>query len=152
MRCWLGPAAAALLLGCPSTPAPPREAHATNLRVPLPDGWRAQSSQGALLVGPPGSPVLQLESLSRDLPALEQLTAPLKRERVVVLSKESTDDLRVVRYRLGDGEEAFLAVHRLGARTVWCATLKGAKGEALGQALAVCKGLGAHDGGADEGG
>jgi len=141
-------AAALLLPGCPASPVAPREVHA-NLRVPLPDGWRAQGSQGALLVGPPGSPVLQLESLGRELPGLEQLTTPLKREKVTVLAKESSDDFRAVRYRLAEGEEAFLAVHRLPGRTVWCASLKGARADELPQALQVCRGLGAADGGAE---
>lgn len=137
-----------LLAACPATPVPPREVHA-NLRVPLPDGWHAQASQGALLVGPPGSPVAQLESLPRELPALEQLTAPLRRERVNVLSKESTDDFRAVRYRLAASEEAFLAVRRLPGRTVWCASLKGARVDEVAQALQVCRALGTADGGAE---
>lgn len=141
-------ALAPLLAACPASPVAPREAHA-NLRVPLPDGWHAQGSQGTLLVGPPGSPVAQLESLGRDLPALDQLLPPLRREKVTVLYKESTDDFRAVRYRLAVGEEAFLAVRRLPGRTVWCASLKGARPEEVLQALQVCRGLGAADGGAE---
>jgi hypothetical protein len=137
--------AAGLLAACPANPTAPREPRA-NLRVPLPDGWHAQGSQGALLVGPPGAPVLQLESLTRELPALEQLTAPLRREKVAVLSKESSDDFRAVRYRLLEGGEAFLAVHRLAGRTVWCATLAGVKSDEVAQALQICRSLGADAG------
>jgi hypothetical protein len=137
--------AVVLLLGCPASPVAPREVR-TNLRVPLPDGWRAQGSQGALLVGPPGAPVAQLESLTRELPALEHLITPLKREKVTVLSKESDEDFRAVRYRLAEGGEAFLAVHRLAGRTVWCASLNGARADDVTQALQLCRGLGADAG------
>jgi hypothetical protein len=137
--------AAVALLGCPAEPPPPAQTR-FNLRVPLPEGWRAQGgAAGALLVGPAGVPVLQLESLARELPSLAQLTAPLAREKVDLISKESTDDFRAVRYHLGDGE-AFLGVHRLGGRTVWCASLKGAGPEEVAQAWQVCRGLGADAG------
>jgi hypothetical protein len=86
--------------------------------------------------------VLQLESLARELPSLAQLVAPLRREKVVVLAQESDQDFRAVRYRLPEGDEAFLGVHRLAVRTVWCSTLRGARPEAVAQALQVCRGLG----------
>ncbi len=99
--------------------------------------------------------MLQLESMSSSLPALEQLIAPLEREKVHIVSKESNDSFIGVRYRFVESnDEGFLGVRRGrggdrhdggSARTVWCSTMKGAKPDEVEAAMKVCEGVSEPD-------
>lgn len=110
--------------------------------MPLPEGWRASSSTGVLQAGPTGRVVLQLESRNMPLPAIEQLTGPLEREKVVFVAKESTDSFVGVKYRFVDSaNEGFLGVQRTPGRTVWCATTKGANPDEVEASMKVCRGV-----------
>lgn len=141
-------AALALLASCecarPATsppvasPEPP-----SRLRVPRPEGWAATpAAGGGLQVGPQGRVVLQLESSERALPTLEALAAAVGAEEVEVLQKESNESFVGVRYSMavaGVRQEAFLGVRRVGAVTIWCSTVGGARVEEVEQAMTVCR-------------
>lgn len=141
-------AAFALLAGCEcagpakptpvATPEPP-----SRLRVPRPEGWTATpASSGALQVGPQGRVVLQLESSERALPSVDALTAAVVAEEAEILQKESNESFVGVRYSIvvaGVKQEAFVGVRRVGAVTIWCATVGGARVEEVEQAMTVCR-------------
>lgn len=140
MRAWLL-AALALAPGCECSKAP--EPASSHLRVPKPDGWTYGSEPSSVLqVGPPGRPVVQLERESRPLPGLDALVAAVTAEGVEVIEKESNEGFVGVRYSIaarGARQEAFLGVRQAGALTVWCATLAGARGDEVEQAMAICR-------------
>lgn len=114
------------------------------LRVPLPDGWLATPHGALLEAGPAGRPAVTLESRDAPLPALDALLAALAAEGTQVLEKESTETFVGARYLAGgDGgaPEAFVAVKRVGARTVWCASTSSATPEQARAGFGVCRGL-----------
>jgi hypothetical protein len=87
--------------------------------------------------------VLQLETLTMPTPSEAQLLALLEREKVDIISKESSSTYLGVRYRFKESsDEGFLGVQQAQGRTVWCSTTRGAKGEQMVAAMKVCRSLG----------
>lgn len=131
-----------LLWACPAE-RPAAEARGA-LRVPLPEGWRATPVTGGLQVGPAGHGVLLLETLTMPLPTLQQLLGLLEREKVQVVSKESTDSFVAVRYRLSAEapDEGLVGARRVPGRVVFCSSLRGARPDEVEVAMKVCAGVG----------
>jgi len=142
-------AAALLCCGCPTE----KPAARLGLRVPLPDGWVATPRGAALEAGPAGRAVVTLESRTSALPPLEQLLAALETEGVQVQEKASEDSYVGARYQLGlDGgvdagqPEGFVAVKKVGERTVWCASAAQATAEQVRAGFALCRAVGLEPG------
>lgn len=138
----LGGLAALVLAGCPSTPTPPREVARSNLKVSLPDGWKATSSAGGLAVGPGARVVLELESSTRALPTEDALVAAVAEQGGSVVQKEHVGDFVGVLYLLSPADggvpDGFLGARRAGKQTVWCASTAGASTAEVAQAWEVC--------------
>lgn len=136
---------AALLCGCPSD----KPAARLGLRVPLPDGWVATPRGAALEAGPGGRPVVTLESRTSALPAVEELLAALATEGVQVEERSAEASFVGARYQLGlDGgvdagqPEGFVAVKKVGGRTVWCASAAQATAEQVRAGFELCRSVG----------
>lgn len=143
-KLWL----ALLLVGCDEQKAaPPVAEPRSSLRVPLPDGWKANAVSGGLHVGPQGKVVLQLESTTRPLPDAAEFLAAVEHEGVSVHEKESVPTFVGVRYSVsaegaaGTKRDAFLGVRKTGPRTIWCSTTSTAKSEEVEAAMTVCRSL-----------
>lgn len=143
---WL---AAALLCGCPSD----KPAARFGLRVPLPDGWVATPRGAALEAGPGGKAAVTFESRTSALPPVEELLAALATEGVQVQEKAADESFVGARYQLGlDGgvdagqPEGFVAVKKVGERTVWCASAAQASAEQVRAGFAVCRSVGLEPG------
>lgn len=138
----LGGLAALALGGCPSAPTPPPVVERSNLKVTLPDGWKASSSAGGLAVGPGARIVLELESSSRPLPTEDALAAAVMGQGGYIFQKEDVGDFVGVMYSLSGGDggapDAFLGARRAGKKTVWCASTAGASSAEVAQAWEVC--------------
>lgn len=139
----LGGLAALALGGCPSTPTPPPPVvERSNLKVTLPDGWKASSSAGGLAVGPGARIVLELESSTRPLPTEDALAAAVTGQGGLIFQKEDVGDFVGVMYSLSGGDggapDAFLGARRAGKKTVWCASTAGASSAEVAQAWEVC--------------
>lgn len=140
----LGTLVALALAGCPSTPsAPPAPVvERSNLKVTLPDGWKATPAPGGLQAGPGARVVLELESSSRPLPTGAALVASVQEQGGVVQQKEDVGDFVGVLYLLGGADagapSGFLGARQAGKKTVWCATTAGASAAEVAQAWEVC--------------
>lgn len=125
-------------LGCPDKPAPP-----TGLRVPLPEGWVATARGAGLSVGPRGRVVATLEPLGGEVPRPATLARAVTAEGASDVLEDEGTGYAAVRYTLGAGRDGFLAVKRLGSRTVWCASTADATEGDVENGLALCRNLGA---------
>lgn len=140
----LGALMALALAGCPSTPTPPPTpaVERSNLKVTLPDGWKATPSPGGLKAGPGARVVLELESSTRPLPTEAALVAAVQAQGGVVQQKKDVGDFVGVLYLLGDTDagapSGFLGARQAGKKTVWCATTAGASASEVAQAWEVC--------------
>jgi hypothetical protein len=122
--------------GC-AEKAPPTKG-ATELRVPLPEGWVATGSNDTLLAGPRGRPVVSLESKAQPLPTAAQLLTALEAQKVVAQGPAEKPQFVGVRYTLDGGSDAFIGVKTVGTRTVWCATLAAATEAEVGASEQLC--------------
>jgi hypothetical protein len=142
-RVALGGLGALALAGCPPAPAPPAAAaERFNLKVTLPEGWRASPFAGGLAVGPGTRVVLELEPSTRPLPSRDALAAAVERQGGRILKTEDSMDFVGVAYLLSGGDggapDGFLAVRRAGKKTVWCASTAGATSAEVAKAWDVC--------------
>lgn len=133
MRRWL---VALALVGCTGKPAAP-----VGLRVPLADGWVASPSGGGLSVGPRGRVVASLELRGGDVPRAAELGLAATAEGAANVLMDEGEGFAVARYTLADRRDGFLAVKRVGSRTVWCASTANASSSEVDDGLALCRGL-----------
>lgn len=118
------------------------------LRIQLPDGWKANPIGGDLQIGPPGKVVLQLENTTKPLPDETVFSSAIEAEGCKLLDKFSNNTYISYRYSFshqGNSFEAFLGVHRLGERTIWCATTRGTTAEETTLAMKLCRNLSWED-------
>lgn len=124
---------AAIMAGCED-----KGTSASALRVPLPEGWVATGSNQRLLAGPRGSPVISLESKLEVLPLTTQLVEAVEAQNARVIQPLEGQGFVGVRYLL-ETQEAFVSVKKVGARTVWCASLHGANEVEVVASIAMCR-------------
>lgn len=122
--------------GCPQKPASP-----SGLRVPLLEGWVATPQGSGLAVGPRGRVVASLELRGGAVPAVAELSRAAAAEGATDVLLDEGEGYAAVRYTLAPGHDGFLAVKRVGARTVWCASVANAREDDVDNALAVCRTL-----------
>ncbi len=127
---------AAVLAGCAQKPAAP-----VGLRVPLTEGWVATPQGGGLAVGPKGRVVASLELRGGDVPRAAELSRAVTSEGATQVLLDDGEGYAAVRYTLAPGRDGFLAVKRVGGRTVWCSSTANAKNDEVDDALALCRGL-----------
>lgn len=127
---------AAVLAGCAQKPAAP-----VGLRVPLTEGWVATPQGGGLAVGPKGRVVASLELRGGDVPRAAELSRAVTSEGATQVLLDEGEGYAAVRYTLAQGRDGFLAVKRVGGRTVWCSSTANAKNDEVDDALALCRGL-----------
>lgn len=129
-------ALAAVLLGCSERPAAP-----VGLRVPLADGWRATPTGGGLSVGPRGRVVATLEVRGGEVPRASELSRAATSEGATNVLVDEGEGYAAVRYSLAERRDGFLAVKRVGTRTVWCASTASASMSEVDDGLALCRAL-----------
>lgn len=118
------------------------------LRIQLPDGWKANPVGGELEIGPHGKVVLQLENTTKPLPDEAAFASAIEAEGCKVLDKYSSNTYISYKYSFihqGNISEGFLGVHRLGERTIWCATTRGSTSEETALAMRLCRSLSWED-------
>ncbi|MBL8922619.1 MAG: hypothetical protein JNJ54_27465 [Myxococcaceae bacterium] len=127
---------ALVLLSCSEKPAAP-----VGLRVPLPDGWAATPTGGGLSVGPRGRVVTTLELRGGAVPRAAELGQAATAEGASNVLMDEGEGFAVARYTLADRRDGFLAVKRVGSRTVWCASTANASVNEVDDGVALCRGL-----------
>lgn len=128
-----------LAVGC-SEKAPTKPA--TELRVPLPEGWVANGSNERLLAGPRGRSVVSLEPKTQPMPIVDALAAAVMAQKATLGERVSGSQFVALRYVLDPGQQpAFVGVKTVGERTVWCASMHGATRDDVDDGLAVCREL-----------
>lgn len=126
----------ALLLSCAEKPSAP-----VGLRVPLAEGWTATPTGGGLSVGPRGRVVTTLELRGGDVPRATELSVAATAEGATNILLDEGEGYAAVRYSLSDRRDGFLAVKRVGSRTVWCASTASASMNEVDDGLALCRAL-----------
>ncbi|MER2561460.1 MAG: hypothetical protein ABTQ32_12090 [Myxococcaceae bacterium] len=124
------------VLACTERPATP-----TGLRVPLAEGWVATPTAGGLSVGPKGRVVATLELRNTEVPRALELSRVATAEGATGLLQDEGEGYSAVRYSLGAGRDGFLAVKKVGAKTVWCASTARASSADVDDGLALCRSL-----------
>ncbi len=122
------------VLACPERPAAP-----SGLRVPLTEGWVATPTPGGLSVGPKGRVVATLELRSAEVPRAMELSRVASAEGATGILQDEGEGYSAVRYSLSGDRDGFLAVKRVGARTVWCASTARASSADVDDGLALCR-------------
>ncbi len=132
---WVWAAAVVALGACREKPAAkaPHE-----LRVPLPDGWVATGSNERLFAGPRGTTVVSFESKLDELPDADALVAAVNAQKVTGVQTVVAPGFVGARYAV-EGQDAFVGVKQVGARTVWCASLQGASDAEVATGFTVCR-------------
>lgn len=124
------------VLACSERPTPP-----SGLRVPLAEGWVATPTTGGLSVGPKGRVVATLELRSAEVPRAMELSRVATAEGATGLLQDEGEGYSAVRYSLGGDRDGFLAVKKVGTRTVWCASTARASSADVDDGLALCRSL-----------
>jgi glucose/arabinose dehydrogenase len=127
---------AAVLVGCAQKPTAP-----VGLRVPLTEGWAATPHAGGLSVGPKGRVVASLELRGGEVPRAAELSRAVSSEGATHVLLDDGEGYAAVRYTLAPGRDGFLAVKRVGGRTVWCSSTANARDDEVDDALALCRNL-----------
>jgi hypothetical protein len=133
-----------VLLGAGCADRNPATQPATELRVPLPDGWVATGSAERLVAGPKGREVVSFESKLDGLPQIADFERAAQSQNATSVQPFEGRGFVGARYGL-DGQQAFVAVKAAGARTVWCASLRGATEAEVALAAAVCESIELRD-------
>ncbi len=136
----------------PPPPQAPARAAGAGVKVPLPEGWVATAAnEGALLLGPPGHPVLRIDARpGAPLPSPEDLEGELRRAlpdaRVTEVDHETGNDVALVVLSLArPGQEAgaplvvLLGAKRLGAELYLCASTPDASPDEVKLAAGACR-------------
>lgn len=127
------------VLACPERPAAP-----SGLRVPLTEGWVATPTAGGLSVGPKGRVVATLELRTAEVPRAVELSRIATAEGATGMLQDEGEGYSAVRYSFGGERDGFLAVKKVGARTVWCASTARASSADVDDGLALCRSVSAE--------
>lgn len=124
------------VLACSERPTTP-----SGLRVPLAEGWVATPTAGGLSVGPKGRVVATLELRNAEVPRAMELSRVAAAEGATGMLQDEGEGYSAVRYSLGGDRDGFLAVKKVGTRTVWCASTARASSADVDDGLALCRSL-----------
>jgi hypothetical protein len=136
----------------PPPPSPPARSAGAGVKVPIPEGWVATAAnEGALLLGPPGRPVLRIDvRAGGKLPSAEDLEGELRRAlpnaRVTDVDRESRGDVTLVVVSLvrsapepGNPLVVLLGAKRLGTDLYLCASTPDATPDEVKLAAGACR-------------
>jgi hypothetical protein len=124
---------------------------AGGLHVALPPGWTAEvDTNDALVIGPPGKPVLKIAHPSdgNELPSSKNLSRVFTQEmegtRVTTLKSEDRDggSLWIGRVETPNSWEVAFGARRIQGEVFLCATLPGASTQEVRDAARLCESLG----------
>lgn len=142
-----------LLAACPERAAAPAPRPATRVELPLPEGWTAALEEDhRLLAGPPGRPVLHIETWPGEaerLPDAAALEASLRQAvthaQLAAAQARTEGGAVLLVYRLslerGPPAHALLGAKRIGADLFLCSTSPGASEREVELAAKSCAGL-----------